>query len=556
MSDPHRFSCLIVDDDGGFVSMLARVVAQEGGVVKSCGDLKSARAEIQRAGYDVVVLDNRLPDGTGYEFHSEVSRICPEAVVVMITGVPELSQAVELTRNGLFDYLTKPLNVTDFIACLTRVHKRLNHPDKKGLGADEMIGETPAVREVGRSLSQLARHSSSIVLLLGETGTGKDLAARMLHRLTYAGRSPLPAYIPLNCSAVPAEMFEAELFGSEKGAYTGSEKKREGIIAAAEGGTLFLDEITETPMPQQAKLLRFLDSREYRPLGGNTLRHFSGRVVAATNRSMADEVARGKFREDLMYRLSVATVQLPPLREHISDLEPLAQRLLSQLCDKYERKKPFLKPSDLASLRGYHFPGNVRELRNLLERALLRTDEDAAWLAFDAAWLGGGASPNVLAPMADAHRASAQRQLNALERQEVLPDSGCVGFRKWRHPPGCCSTRDHAPGFDAAIGKMAGTPPYSRPIELKVSVSLRSCRGAISDRAWSGAGSKPDQSRAGILPAPRVRTASETAAQTFGSSVSAVRRSGTHGRTARAAASPSPALRLLLGLATTRSCKT
>jgi len=414
VSNQNHFSCLIVDDDTGFAFMLQKLVEQEGGRVASCTSLKAARAEIQRAGFDLVVLDNRLPDGTGYEFHSELERLCPGSVVVMVTGVPELGQAVELTRNGLFDYLTKPLNVVDFAACLRRVRQRLNHPDQAA-GAAELMGESPEICEVIHSLTQLARHANSTVLLLGETGTGKDLAARMLHRLTYAKRSPEAPYVPLNCSAVPAEMFEAELFGSEKGAYTGAEKKREGLISSAEGGTLFLDEITETPMPQQAKLLRFLDSHEYRPLGGNALRQFGGRVVAATNRVLADEVRHGRFREDLMFRLSV---RLPPLREHMSDLDMLTRNLLAQLSEKYGRQQPTLRPGDLAAMRDYRFPGNVRELRNLLERALLRTPESAAVLAFDATWLSSGSSLDTASISKSPSSLPADRKLNAIELQE------------------------------------------------------------------------------------------------------------------------------------------
>jgi DNA-binding NtrC family response regulator len=413
----NHFSCLIVDDDPGFASMLTKMVQQHGGRVAVCGDLKSARAEIARAVFDVVVLDNRLPDGTGYEFYSELERVSSRSIVIMITGVPELNQAVELTRNGLFDYLTKPLNVDDFSACLERVQQRLSHPDNLA-GTAELMGTSTAIREVVQSLTQLARHATSTVLLLGETGTGKDLAARMLHRLSSANRSPEPPYVPLNCSAVPAEMFEAELFGAEKGAYTGAEKKREGIIAAAEGGTLFLDEVTETPMPQQAKLLRFLDSHEYRPLGGNALKQFTGRVVAATNRTLADEVRQGRFREDLMFRLSVATVRLPSLREHMSDLELLVQKLLAQLCDKYDRKQPAIRQTDVIALRDYRFPGNVRELRNLLERALLRTPETAAVLAFDAAWLSSGAHAEIISAGRSRPSLPPDRRLNALETQE------------------------------------------------------------------------------------------------------------------------------------------
>jgi DNA-binding NtrC family response regulator len=416
MSHPEPFSCLIVDDDAGFVSMLGKVVVQEAGRISSCLDLKSARAEVERRAFDLILLDNLLPDGTGYEFFREFNRRCPETVVVMVTGVPELSQAVELTRNGLFDYLTKPLNVADLIACLRRVRQRLAHPDRVE-AAGELVGDSPGLREALNLLHQAARHAETTVLLLGETGTGKDLAARLLHRLTHAGQPAVAPYVPLNCSAVPAEMFESELFGSEKGAFTGADKRREGLIETAAGGTLFLDEITDTPLPQQGKLLRFLESREYRPLGSNALREFSGRIVAATNRSLADEVKRGRFREDLMFRLTVATVRLPALREHISDLDLLVEHLLTNLCEKYRRKKPFLKPGDFDALRGHHFPGNIRELRNLLERALLRTDDDAAWLAFDRAWLSGtpggeAAAGHSFPPLPP------ERQLNAIDLQE------------------------------------------------------------------------------------------------------------------------------------------
>ena len=398
--------------------MLAKAVSEEGGRASHCADLKSARAATEHRTFDLVLLDNRLPDGTGYDFFPQLNRRCPGTVVVMITGVPELAQAVELTRNGLFDYLTKPLNVPDFTACLQRVRQRLKHPDRAELSG-ELIGESPALREAVNSLRQVARHPETTVLLLGETGTGKDLAARLLHRLTYPSSPEQSPYIPLNCSAVPAEMFESELFGSEKGAFTGAEKRRVGLIEAAAGGTLFLDEITETPLPQQAKLLRFLESREYRPLGGNTLHQFNGRIVAATNRSLADEVKRGRFREDLMFRLTVATVRLPALREHISDLDPLVENLLGHLAEKYRRQKPFLKPGDRAALHGYHFPGNVRELRNLLERALLRTPDDAPWLAFDPAWLSNASKSE---PTSDTGSEPPppppERQLNAIDLQE------------------------------------------------------------------------------------------------------------------------------------------
>lgn len=379
------FSCLLLDDDQGFASMLATLVREQGGVPVHCGSLAEARAVLARRGFDLAVLDNRLPDGTGYEFFTELRRRCPEAVVMMITGAPELSQAVELTRNGLFDYLTKPLQAAEFTASLQRARLRMSRPDPKGGG--ELIGRSPTMRTVLEHLHQAARHPGVTVLLLGETGTGKDLAARVLHRLSHPKDPEGAPYIPLNCSAVPAEMFESELFGSEKGAYTGSDRRRSGLVGAAEGGTLFLDEVAEIPLLQQAKLLRFLESREYRPLGTTSPRQFTGRIVAATHRDLAAEVVAGRFREDLLYRLDVMGIRLPALRERAEDIPALAEAIVMQLALKYGRRAPLVRPEDLSVLAGHHFPGNVRELRNLLERSLLKTPPESAWMNLDLGWL-------------------------------------------------------------------------------------------------------------------------------------------------------------------------
>jgi len=239
-------------------------------------------------------------------------------------------------------------------------------------------------------LRQAAKHTSSTVLFTGETGSGKDMAARALHQLTYPNAdAPL---IAVNCAALPGEMFESELFGAERGAFTGADRKRGGLVAAAAGGSLFLDEIGEVPLASQAKLLRLLEAREFRALGSTESQPFTGRFVAATNKNLSDEVKAGRFREDLLYRLDVFAMELPPLRKRRSDIPGLAELLLTQLATKYERTKPLLKPEDMAVLNNHSFPGNVRELRNVLERSLLRTSEDGKWLALDLNWLNRGTS--------------------------------------------------------------------------------------------------------------------------------------------------------------------
>jgi len=389
MATAGKFSCLIVDDDNAFVTMAAQVVREEGGVVTSTKNLAEARDATANRSFDLVLLDNHLPDGKGYDFFDHLARRNPDAPIVMITGLPDLSEAITLTRNGLFDYLTKPINVDALVACLQRAKLRLATRDVP-VSATDFFGDSPAMREVMTQLRQAAKHTSSTVLFTGETGSGKDMAARALHQLTYPNAdAPL---IAVNCAALPGEMFESELFGAERGAFTGADRKRGGLVAAAAGGSLFLDEIGEVPLASQAKLLRLLEAREFRALGSTESQPFTGRFVAATNKNLSDEVKAGRFREDLLYRLDVFAMELPPLRKRRSDIPGLAELLLTQLATKYERTKPLLKPEDMAVLNNHSFPGNVRELRNVLERSLLRTSEDGKWLALDLNWLNRGTS--------------------------------------------------------------------------------------------------------------------------------------------------------------------
>jgi DNA-binding NtrC family response regulator len=408
-----------VDDDAGFAGMLAKIVREEGGEAVLSHNLAAAREQIARRPFDVVILDNGLPDGTGFEFYPQLARRHPTSIVVMITGAPELSQAVELTRNGLFDYLTKPLSADGFSALLRRVKLRLRPPSAE-MVSETLLGNSPVMTDTVGQLRVAARHSDATVLLAGETGTGKEVAARLVHRLTFGERAADLPFVALNCPNVPADMFEAELFGSERGAYTGADRRRAGLAEAAEGGTLFLDEIGEIPVALQPKLLRFLESREYRALGATGVCRFDGRIIAATNRNLPEEVRAGRFREDLMYRLDVFSVRLPALREHPSDVDQIAEGLLAQLCEKYRRTRPSLKTADLAALKGYSFPGNVRELRNLLERSLLRSNDTAAELTMDLAWLKGRDNPPSSAAQLpqSASFTQSNRQLSALEQQE------------------------------------------------------------------------------------------------------------------------------------------
>jgi DNA-binding NtrC family response regulator len=415
------FTCLILEDDAAFALMAAEIIRAEGGEVTVCGSIAAAREAVAGRRFDIACLDNHLPDGKGYDFFDQLARRNPDAPAIMITGAPDLGEAVALTRNGLFDYLTKPVNADALAACIRRALLRLRTAAVPATTTG-WFGESPAMRDVLQQLRQAARHATTTVLLTGETGTGKDVAAQMLHALSHPdGKAPL---IAMNCAAMPAEMFEAELFGAERGAYTGADRKRAGLAAAAAGGTLFLDEIAEVPLALQAKLLRFLEAREFRPLGGTETQPFTGRFIAATNKSLAAEVKAGRFREDLLYRLDVFSLELPPLRQHRADVPGLAELLLSQLAAKYGRAKPLLKQEDLAALTAHDFPGNVRELRNVLERSLLKTADEERWLALDANWLQRRAAAPPPAPAAapavslPAPELPAGRQLTPIEAQE------------------------------------------------------------------------------------------------------------------------------------------
>jgi len=414
----RKFSCLLIDDDTAFASMAAKVVREEGGEPTAVHSLAAAREVTGAQAFDLVLLDNHLPDGKGYDFFEQLARRNPNAPIIMITGIPDLSEAITLTRNGLFDYLTKPVSVEALAACLRRAKLRLGTRESAE-PALEFFGESPAMREVMAQLQQAAKRSVGTILFTGETGTGKDMAARSLHQLTY-GANGAP-YIAVNCAALPGEMFEAELFGAEKGAYTGADRKRVGLVAAAAGGTLFLDEIGEVPLASQAKLLRLLDAREYRVLGSTANQTFTGRFVAATNKDLRDEVKAGRFREDLLYRLDVFAVELPPLRTRRSDIPGLAELLLTQLACKYDCPRPNIKGEDLTALQNHGFPGNVRELRNVIERSLLRMDEGAKWLALDLNWLKRASVPAPASPaesVASSAPLPANRQLTPIEAQE------------------------------------------------------------------------------------------------------------------------------------------
>ena len=409
------FNCLILEDEPPMSEMLGHAVAAAGGEAVVAPNVERARALVAHEEYDVYLLDQNLPDGTGAEFFFTLREMGVSAPCIMLTGQPEIQMAVGLTRYGLFDYLTKPVEMSRLIETLQRAATHgAAQSDLPGFGPVDVSRGMKAVR---RRVVQAAANPRTTVLITGETGVGKDLVARSIHQLSFQKAEPAPPLITLNCSNLPADMFEAELFGAARGAYTGAHQHRTGLAEAAHGSTLFLDEIAEVPLVLQAKLLQFLETREYRRLGETESLHFDGRIIAATNQPLEAAVQAGTFRADLWYRLDVLNIRIPPLRERKEDVMPLTEFLLEALCRKYERSQPIPKPEDLEALQAYDFPGNVRELRNIVERSLLQTPPDSRWLELDRAWERRSRAPaRPTVPVAASIFPA--REMNPIEEQE------------------------------------------------------------------------------------------------------------------------------------------
>jgi two-component system, NtrC family, response regulator AtoC len=368
-------SILLVDDDRSFGAMAATALRREGFAVTVARSLHEARQEAAREAPGLVILDRRLPDGDGMAYLPELRAGLPGVPVVVVTANNEIASAVDAMRAGATDYLVKPVELTDLVmkarqaVGTVRLRDRLQQAEQELSGRWRMApSKSQGFGRVVAMLERIAGSPRSPVLFLGETGSGKEVLARHLHALTFGEDAP---FVHVNCAALPATTIESELFGYERGAFTDARVARRGLAEVANGGTLFLDEVGELPLDLQPKILTFLDSGRFRKLGGVAEQSSSARVVAATNRDLPKQISRGAFREDLWFRLSVFRIDVPPLRERPEDVLPLAQSILADLAAELGRREARLGVRALERLAGYSFPGNVRELRSLLERALV-----------------------------------------------------------------------------------------------------------------------------------------------------------------------------------------
>jgi len=370
---------LVVDDEEPFRRLLKNELTRKGFSIDTAERGDEALARLKEKAYDVVLLDILMPGLDGISVMKELGPDPMAPAVIVLTGKATVETAVEAMKSGAHDYLTKPYKLDELEIVVHRAAevRRLRYRTRvveqelarKEEGTD-LVGTSPALAKI-KALVRRVAPTDSTVLLTGESGTGKELVANMIWRLS--GRSQRP-FVPLNCATFTEALMESELFGHEKGAFTDAHQTRYGIAEAADGGILFLDEVGEIPLTLQAKLLRFLDSGEFRRVGGNKTQTVNVRVIAATNRDIGRLVKEGRFREDLFYRLKVITVDVPPLRERKPDIPELARHFVRKFSRRMAKEVPGIDQEALERLAAYSWPGNVRELENEIERAVILCD--------------------------------------------------------------------------------------------------------------------------------------------------------------------------------------
>lgn len=372
---PHA---LVIDDDPGFQEAISEVIDDQGFSVDRAGSLEEARERLEERTPDVALVDLSLPDGSGSDLIDEIGEK-GTGDVVLITGNASIDSAVEALRGGVTDYLVKPLDIGRLLAVLKNVRRKCELNDEvsrlrtelRDLGRfGAMIGSSSAMQTVYDAVSRVAP-TGAAVLIHGESGTGKELVAQTVHELSTRAKRP---FVALNCGAVSPQLIESELFGHERGSFTGASRTHKGFFERAAGGTLFLDEITEMPLELQIKLLRVLETGKVTRVGAEQELAVDVRVLAATNRPLEEAVADGNLRQDLLYRLSVFPIHLPPLRERGPDIHILADHFLEALNRSAHGESKRFSSDAIDALHGYSWPGNVRELKNLVERAFILSD--------------------------------------------------------------------------------------------------------------------------------------------------------------------------------------
>ena len=359
---------LIVDDEPDILELLEITIERMDLICDCASDLNSALMLLKQKDYQLCLTDMRLPDGDGLDLVDTVQQLYPKMPIAVISAHGNMDTAIKALKSGAFDFLTKPIDL-DILRKLVSSALRLDDPTTTS--HIEMIGHSKHIENLKQKITKLAR-SQAPVYISGESGTGKELVARLIH--SHSNRSDHP-FVPVNCSAIPSELMESELFGHKKGSFTGAVNDKKGLFQTATGGTLFLDEIADLPLSMQVKLLRAIQEKKIRPVGAEQEIQTDTRILSATHKNLSEMVNQGEFRQDLYYRINVIELDIPPLRERTEDIPDLIDHILNKIVE-YPAEKPSITKQAAASLQQYHYPGNIRELENILERALTLSDNN------------------------------------------------------------------------------------------------------------------------------------------------------------------------------------
>lgn len=360
--------CLLVDDEPDILELLVMTLIPMGIECCTAGNLHEAKQQLDTQRINLCLTDMKLPDGNGLDLISYIQQHYAHIPVAMITAYGSVESAVQALKAGAFDFISKPVQIKE-LRQLVNTALQLN--DKHEKKSSPLIGNSVPMQELKVKINKLAR-SQAPIYIKGESGTGKELVARMIHQLGVRAEKP---FIPVNCGAIPAELMESEFFGHKKGSFTGANSHKEGLFQAAHGGTLFLDEVADLPLAMQVKLLRAIQEKKVRPVGAAHEEHVDVRILSATHHNLVDLVKKGRFRQDLFYRINVIELFVPPLKQRHGDIPLLINRILIQQCGS-TYAPPNLTKEALEALEHYSFPGNVRELENIIERAMTLCEND------------------------------------------------------------------------------------------------------------------------------------------------------------------------------------
>jgi DNA-binding NtrC family response regulator len=414
-------SVLIVDDDPAMREMVVSLLEDHGIEASGADSANAALERLRDSDFDAVLSDVRMPGMGGVELLGEARELRPETPVVLMTAFGSIDSAVEAMRAGAFDYVTKPFKRDELLVTLERAfehrtleeeNKRLRRAVDRTSSFGELMGASPAMREIFALIRKIADNRSS-VLITGESGTGKEVVARTIH---FAGSRAQKSFLPINCTAIPEGLLESELFGHVRGAFTGAHATKRGLFEKADGGTLFLDEIGDMGLGLQGKLLRVLQDREIRPVGGTQSVKVDVRIITATNRELRDEMEAGRFRRDLFYRLNVIPIHIPPLRERPEDIDLLVENFVRRHAPGDSRR---FAPAAMEALRRGRWEGNARELENVVERAMALCDRPL----IDVEDLPLGENEGPVGESAEAlMRAAVERRLTLRELEELYID--------------------------------------------------------------------------------------------------------------------------------------